>query len=461
MQKIILSQKRKTGLIIGVVNTGVVLIISVLYVVIFYYSTLAGLRASLLTEAEEISSTHILIDGGNIVFNTIDGVNSIESDLYTDGLSAIIFNKDLQEIGRFGLFDFNENLLTDDDDSKNMAADSLASGKYQYYSEIDLSEKDTFELLSYPIVYKGETHGVVLIFASTADLQKTLSLSVNVTLSIVIFSMIINLILGQILSRYINKPIKQIIKQMNRVSVDRTDKKVTPVGSPSDEQYQLAVKYNEMLDRIDEGIQKQKQFISNASHELKSPLARVVSILEVIKLRIAKNIKEIENNEILDKLDYAKRELTEVGNLVHNLLSLSKISEKKISYQKIGVVRYVEDLIKKYEPTKVNFKLEDANISFSPEYLNSILSNLLENALKYGDKETLTIHGELIDGSYSFIIENSIQNESHDETSEIATSYGFGLSLIKEIVKQEGLSIDISNSKKFYTVTISGFNLQN
>lgn len=457
MQKIVLSQKRKTGLMIGLVNTFVVLIISFLYVVIFYYSTLADLRTGLLTEAEEIASTHILIDGDSIIYNTIDGVNSIESDLYTDGLSAIIFNKELEEIGRFGLFDFNETLLTDDVNINDMAKSSLDISKYQYYSEIDLHEKDTFELISYPIVNKGQTYGVVLIFASTADLQKTLSLSINVTLSIIVFSMIINLILGQILSKYINRPVKEIIKQMNMVRVDRTNKKVTPMGSPADEQYQLALKYNEMLDRLNEGVQKQKQFISNASHELKSPLARVVSQLDVIKLRLSKERKGQEYQEIFKKLEFAKGELTDVGDLVHNLLSLSKISEQNVKYDEVIVHTFVQELIDKYKPAKIEVKLEAAIINFSPEYLRSILNNLLENALKYGDNDTLILKGEVKNRIYEFIIENHVSNKPTKNSSNRSESYGFGLSLIKEIIKQEGLELSITNSNGIFAVVVSGF----
>lgn len=96
---------------------------------------------------------------------------------------------------------------------------------------------------------------------------------------------------------------------------------------------------------------------------------------------------------------------------MHNLLSLSKISEKGVKYEEILVHAFVQELIDKYKPVEIEAKLDASIINFSPEYLRSILSNLLENALKYGDNDTLILKGELQNRTYAFIIENHVLNK--------------------------------------------------
>ena len=78
-------------------------------------------------------------------------------------------------------------------------------------------------------------------------------------------------ILSYALAGRILRPISKIINQSKEISEKSLDKRI-PLGKTRDELYELSVALNKMFDRIQHSFNRQKEFIGNASHELKSPV---------------------------------------------------------------------------------------------------------------------------------------------------------------------------------------------
>jgi HAMP domain-containing protein len=87
-------------------------------------------------------------------------------------------------------------------------------------------------------------------------------------------------VLGRFLSYHALKPIKSIVRQVNEISASNLNLRV-PQGDGKDEISELSGTFNNMLDRLETSFELQRNFISNASHELRNPLTAILGEVEV------------------------------------------------------------------------------------------------------------------------------------------------------------------------------------
>src|SRR5690606_13750473 len=91
---------------------------------------------------------------------------------------------------------------------------------------------------------------------------------------------ILSLIVGYLFSHQLLKPVLRMISEANEISSQNLSKRIPP-GENNDELSKLANTFNDLLDRLQESFITQNRFISNASHELSTPLTSISSQLQV------------------------------------------------------------------------------------------------------------------------------------------------------------------------------------
>ncbi len=137
-----------------------------------------------------------------------------------------------------------------------------------------------------------------------------------------------------------------------------------------------------------ENTMRQNNFLLSITHELKSPLASVQLILETISKR------KLKNDQILELSSDALMESKRLEKQINNLLMAAKLDKAySFHFQEEDIIGIISDIIKIYRQTHpeahIDFKGSDTPIyiQIDREGFYSIINNIVENAIKYSDKE--------------------------------------------------------------------------
>lgn len=222
--------------------------------------------------------------------------------------------------------------------------------------------------------------------------------------------------------------------------------------------YSISKKLSELIVKpVQETLEKQKQFISDASHELKTPLAVIEANADVLENEVGKN----------KWLSYIQNEINSMDKLINELLLLAKTEniDNIKSYRKFDLSKEVEIIISVFESmafekdVKLNTNIqEDIMINGDKEDIKHILSTLLDNAIKHTEsKKEVTI--ELSKEKNEIILQVKNQGEPIPELEKekiferfyrIDKSrnrnekrYGLGLAIAKSTVEKYNGKIEV------------------
>lgn len=229
-----------------------------------------------------------------------------------------------------------------------------------------------------------------------------------------------------------------------------------PVGARSDEISALAVTMNDMLARIEAGHAAQRRFVGDASHELRSPLATVVSALE-----IGATHPELFDRTLLTSalLPEARRMQT----LVENLLLLARADERGLPLRRVETD--LDDLasaeaarLKRETTVRIVCDLSAVKASVDPDGFVRVLRNLGDNAARHAAGEvTIVVRAEggnavvqVIDDGPGIpatardkVFERFVRLDA--DRSRRGGGTGLGLAIVAEIVAAHGGSVSIGD----------------
>lgn len=228
----------------------------------------------------------------------------------------------------------------------------------------------------------------------------------------------------------------------------------------------LEIIYTDITDLADASALKQK-FISNASHELKSPLTTIIGYQQLISCGLVTDIKEIE-----DYCSLTIKEAKRMNEIVKEMLELSRIEGNLDSViSDVYLAKIITDLIDndslkiKNKNIKVKMKLDEKAFAVMNEsHAYSLLNNLIENAIKYnvqGGSISITLtESEFIIKDTGIGISESDQKKiferffrSYSVLSEEGS--GLGLAIVKHICSQYNFGLFVeSKLKKGTTFTV-------
>jgi signal transduction histidine kinase len=276
---------------------------------------------------------------------------------------------------------------------------------------------------------------------------------------------IIAIVSGYVFSRRLLKPLGKIADDVNEISVHSLARRMK-TGSTRDEWYHLSDTLNQLLNRLQESFEMQQRFISNASHELSTPLTSISSQLEIALQR------ERSATEYKKVMESIYQDIQQMGKLTHTLLELAKTSGSKGGIE-IGPVRVDEIILRlPSEIAKINIGYSvcpefeslpenesDLLVLGNEELLVTAIKNVVMNACKYSenqqaiislgaDQKNLTISVQNTGpGIPANELENIFQPFYRIEENRTAGGFGLGLSLAQKIVKLHRGEITV-NSKR-------------
>lgn len=178
-------------------------------------------------------------------------------------------------------------------------------------------------------------------------------------------------------------PVHGISRQARAISADRLSERV-PVPASRDEIRELAETVNGMLDRIEASQQRQRRLVSDASHELRSPVAASRAQLEVA----------LASNDVGDWRRTALTVLQEqehLSTLVDDLLTLSRLDEGEFhATQRVDVGELIDVEAARPRPLRPQVSQRpglDASVPGDVRLVERLLRNLVDNAVRHADSE--------------------------------------------------------------------------
>jgi heavy metal sensor kinase len=341
-----------------------------------------------------------------------------------------------------------------------------------------LTEKITIET-----PYTGEKENVFIV--QTAESVEEMYRFLDLLKKIILFSVLILLVLfgfgGILIARSFLKPLREFSKEVGEISEKNLTKRINE-RKVSRELKELAHSFNSTLDNLERAFNEQKRFISDASHELRTPTAVVKSHCEIY-LRRERDVEEYK--KALHVIHETAKKMEE---LIEKLLILSRLERKQTPMKKENLnlneilVKTTSLLSSVAETRRIKINLNSGNsplyVTGDRMHISEVLTNILDNAIKYSNSGTdidvsvkaekgeavvkvtdrgIGISAEEIPNIFKRFYRGNSARAKNREGS------GLGLSIAKEIVEAHGGTITVHStpgkgSTFFISFPLSGIN---
>lgn len=346
-------------------------------------------------------------------------------------------------------------------DSLNQIAYGIkpASISIDILDEIRTKEHLAFsvdEYLCYGIFYEDNQGDFVVV---VKEKESILSEQLNMLFWIIVFSFLFSLTAIIVLSKWIAKsaykPFSRVIDEVKNISMNNLDVQICSPNT-NDELDGLIRTFNDLLQKISEAVIIQKNFVRYISHEFKTPLAALLGNIDLFSSKIRDPEECRKMSHILIK------QVQQIKEILNTLIVVADLKKDEDSVQEIridGLIWEIVERIKEVYPKSV--LLVDIDVSPQDEWimylninqsqLSIALYNLIENAVKYSNKQpvNISIHKEET-SLFLLIIDKGIgipanklkeinKPFSRAENSKHIEGDGIGLSLALRILKKNNI----------------------
>ena len=312
------------------------------------------------------------------------------------------------------------------------------------------------------VVGEEVVKGVLLASVSTVSIRNTLGILSRKALLLEAILILAVLIISLVLSTVLMRPFEELSGEISAV---RAGFSTDPIKAPAFlETEHIADAFNQVLARMNALDESRQEFVSNVSHELKTPMTSMKVLAD--SLVEQDNVPVEMYREFMMDI---KNEVDRENQIITELLTLVRMDRKdsKLSIQETNVNEMVELILRRIRPIAQKRDIELTMVSMREVIaeidevkMTMVITNLVENAVKYNrdhGKVRVTINSDL----YNFYVSVEdtgvgIPEESLDKIyerfyrvdksrSREVGGTGLGLSITKSIVLQHHGSIDVKS----------------
>lgn len=287
--------------------------------------------------------------------------------------------------------------------------------------------------------------------SSLSEVQSTLDRLSSSLLVAALVAAVAGALLGSGLTSVILQPLREFAEVARRISNDEPSTRLDAGGDADLEP--LATSFNEMLDELDERVQRERRFASDVSHEIRGPVAALASALSIIDRRRAQLPQEI-----VPAIDALDEQVSAFNQLVLDLLEISRFDARTAQLQPIEVDlgTFCQEVLTERGFSGVTVTSTTASprrVMVDRRRMEQVLSNLCENADRYAGGATDLVIDDRPGGRVSCSIEDRGPGVTGDELERIfgrfqrgsaadlpdaARGTGLGLALSAEHVRLHG-----------------------
>lgn len=322
-----------------------------------------------------------------------------------------------------------------------------------------------------PVIWTDGSVVYVQIMQSMKGVASTLSLLKLVLSGMIILATILVMLSSMTLAEIVLRPIQRLTATMKRSSKSGTFEKIDVSKQGKDELGEMSQTFNDMMTQLEQNYRKQEQFVSNASHELKTPLTVIESYARLLKRR------GFENKKIAkESVDAILSESIRMTEMIQQMLELAKNKEKTaLQVEHIDIHYLLKRTLQQMQQTyNRNFHLHGNGSLFlttDEQKVKQLFIIFLENARRYSN-----------DDIHVYVSENPITVKIQDSGEGIASEHiphlferfyrvskdrnrktggtGLGLAIAKEIAEQLNIDLTVESAEGIGTTMILTFTEQ-
>ena len=231
-----------------------------------------------------------------------------------------------------------------------------------------------------PVTNNGQVVGAVRVTQDLAAVHHRVRRAVLALIAIGAFALVLGLTLAWFLAGSLSRPLRKLATTARRVEAGDLEARAEVTGAK--EQREVSAAFNDMAERLGTVLAAQREFVSNASHQLRTPLTG-------LRLRL-ESAHSKAGPEAEPELEAAELEVERLARLLTSLLTLAREGDKPASARPVSLARSAERAHERWAAAaeQEGRKLElvggsDVTIMASEEDLAILLDNLIENALRY------------------------------------------------------------------------------
>ncbi|MBS4201416.1 HAMP domain-containing protein [Bacillus sp. FJAT-49732] len=352
--------------------------------------------------------------------------------------------------------------------SEDFPEDEIIPKTVRHTELVDLKHEDERLLLLRTPFTNGDFSGSIEIGRSIEKSDELMKYFLIVMITGGIGAIALSLFGGRLISHQLLKPVNNMVETMKKIKRNGLQERV-PIGVHHDEITDLGLMFNDLMDNVERSFKQQKQFVEDASHELKTPLTIIHGHLSLIKRWGKEDPKVLERS-----IGLSLKEVDRLINLVAELLELSRAEEnQEVIRESVNPNEVIDRVLENFKLIHRDFEIrtqyhgvEQVFIEMPSRYLEQILLIALDNAVKYSNKEKIIeVNTVTEDTFFSIEIKDyGIGIPKQDLPFVLNRFYrvdkarsrksggsGLGLSIAKRLVENYGGKIILTSSEAKWT----------
>lgn len=346
------------------------------------------------------------------------------------------------------------------------AEEQLSKLSYKYESE-KKSEYTQVEQIGYvwvsvPVIWPDGEVVNLQVTESIEDTENRLSVLRTVLVAVTIIALIPAIISSRILANRMTRPIQQMTRTMSDIQSSGQFKRLPLDEKSKDELKTMGQTFNRMMDLLESNFERQERFVSDASHELKTPLTIIESYASLLQRRGK------ERPEVFDEaVEAILSESVRMREMTEQLLLLAKQPEQwNVQLERVDITRLALDSTRAFrEAYHREVHCDDPGRIWAisdVSKLKQLLFILLDNARKYSEDAIevwLEAKGQecririvdkgigMREEELSKVFDRFYRVDQARTRSGGASGSGLGLSLAKDIAEAVGARIELSSTE--------------
>jgi two-component system, OmpR family, sensor kinase len=304
-----------------------------------------------------------------------------------------------------------------------------------------------------PVTNNGRVIGVVRVTQSLGAVHSKIRRGVLALVAIGAFALVLGLALAWFLASSLSRPLRKLAATARRVEGGDLSARAEAAGAK--EQREVSAAFNDMAERLEAVLAAQREFVANASHQLRTPLTGLRLRLESARGKAGRDASR--------ELEAAEQEVERMARLLTSLLTLARDGDTPGGGHPVSLARAAERAYERWAGTAEQEGRElqlvgggDATIAASEEDLAILLDNLIENALRYspsrvgvdwghdGGQAWLAVLDEgpgLAPGEESRLFERFARGSAGGNSS----GTGLGLAIVRTLARRWRGTVSLSN----------------